>query len=154
MQIFFTDIMYVNNEITDETHTNCTLPGPRLQQGRFSDVWLPKRCSSKNSQRPSYKHSFGVVRTSLFLSADQTTKKAARGSLRKRRVYNCIRLSCTILYHQIQTIDRTLRRMCNRRVTWLNRIVQVKYISLTILFTLEGLCFTEASLLRVVTKLC
>ena len=154
MQIFFTDIMYVKIDIADGTYTNCALPGPRLQQGRFSDVWLPKRCSSKNSQRPSYKHSLGVARTSSFLSADQTTTKAVRGSSRKRSVYIYIRLSCTILCRQVQTIDRTLRRMCNCMVTWLNRVVQAKYISLTILSISEELCFIEVSLLHVVTKLC
>ena len=146
MQIFFTDIMYVNIDIADETYTNCALPGLRLQQGRFSDVWLPKRCSSRNSQRPSYKYSFSVVRTSLFLSADQTPTKTARGSSRKRRVYNCIRLSCTILCYQIQAIDRTLHKMYKRMVTWIDCIVQVKYISLTVLLISEELCFTEFAL--------
>ena len=47
--------MYVNDNIADESCTDCALTGRRLQQERSSDVLLPKLCSSKNSPNPSYR---------------------------------------------------------------------------------------------------
>lgn len=146
--------MYVNIGIADETCTNCALIGPRLQQGRYSDAWLPKRCSSKNSQRPSYRYLYGAARTRSFFSTDQAASKAVRTSSQGRKVYIYIRLSCTVLCYQIRTIDRVPRRLCNRAVVRIDWIEQVKYFSLNFLPSMMNSALPKPPLRHAGANLC